>query len=140
MKYCPKCNKLYEDNFSYCSSCGTKLESMIQYDIFGEPINNNKEPNYQGSATLVNNDKKNKLEKASEMLALLSIGLSMIPLYGILICFVAMVLNIKMYSTEKKHLGYLIISIVTLIFSVVFLFLIIKYGSLSELSEIVEEP
>ena len=104
MKYCPKCNKLYEDNFSYCSSCGTKLESMIQYDIFGEPINNNKEPNYQGSATLVNNDKKNKLEKASEMLALLSIGLSMIPLYGILICFVAMVLNIKMYSIEKKQL------------------------------------
>ncbi len=142
MKYCPKCNKVYNDNLFFCSDCGSKLEHVVEYDIFGEPIEEkvNKQAE-QGTTTFINKEDKNaKFLRNSEMFAFISIGFSMVPFYGFIFCLASLIMNIKAYSLNKKHLVYIILSIVTLLFNIVFFILEIRYGVFQNIIEIAEEP
>ena len=148
MKFCNKCNKLYEDSLFYCPECGSKLDSTMNYDIFGDPLNAEQDGKnqdvvqdgvvYDENKEIIDN-KQEKIsyrkifrEKNAEIFALVTIATMFLPIYGIFISVYAVIANASILSQEKKNLGYLILSIFTLIFSVVWLILVIKNGIIQE--------
>ena len=137
MKYCSNCKKAYQDNASYCGICGSPLE-RIEFDIFGEPMHVSANPN--PSATYYNRkpiDPESRASRTimvSEAMALISIGAMFVPLYGSIVCLVAMITNGRTVKTYKKNVGYLILSIITLIISLYFLYLLVASGTLIEMT------
>ena len=137
MKYCPKCNKVFQNEASFCGNCGSPLEA-IEYDIFGEPMEN-KKPKYERpfsntvNATYSTERKENKNALVAEVLALITVGSCFVPIYGSVIAFVALMTNIRAYKEYKRNLGYLILSVVTLLFSIYFFYLLLASGTLMDL-------
>ena len=145
MKYCNKCNKYYTDSAIYCPDCGSKLEEQINYDIFGDILESKSADRYNHQDNVIYDDSKNVISdnseneqfstkgKAPEILAFLSIFAFFIPIWGTGICVLSTISNASNYSKTKKNVGYLIMSIVGIVLSIVFFMLIIKYGILEEM-------
>ena len=57
----------------------------------------------------------------------------LVPLYGTIFCVVSTIRNIATYSKYKKGLPYVIISVITLILSFVFIYLLARFGVLADL-------
>ena len=148
MKYCPKCNKVYQDEARFCGTCGEPLVPQMEYDIFGEPLERKEKPVYnrpfesnnQGNAYFISKDKiEDRQCRNAEMLALISVGLAFLSFYGIIFCIISFINNLRIYKLYKRNLGYLILSIITTIISIAFMVLLIKYHVLEDLVGITEE-
>ena len=143
MKHCNKCNRVYSDSALYCPECGSKLETPIERDIFGDPLYSHEEKSTQESTVFdeFGNPVQEKTEqplkvslknRIAEILALISIGAFLVPLYGIAECVFAFIYNYREYRDKNKNIGYLILSVITTILAIIFTILIVRSGILLE--------
>lgn len=137
MKFCKYCGKTFVSG-NYCPLCGAPLEE-VQYDIFGQPINYHvHKEKVQTDTAQENNVNTNPLrmskEKLAEMLTFFGLGFVFLPIYGAIEIILSLVLNIDIYRKNKTHLAYLIVSLILLVLSIVWVFLLYKYKILSTLS------
>lgn len=128
MKYCDNCHKNIDTDGSFCPTCGSRLYVIEQKDIFGDPFtpNENKAIDNNGGVTIEGLSKINTLDFFSELLPLLSLGLSLIPILGIMISLLSLALNIVNIYKEKKKIGFLILSAIIFIFSIFWTILLFK--------------
>lgn len=115
MKHCNNCNQDY-DYGNYCPKCGGVLNEIIEYDIFGEPLNENKKVLSKknasiGGASFIQIDYK-------EMLSFVSVGTAFVPIIGISFCILAFVFNLITFFKTKKITFQLILTLITLCFSI----------------------
>ena len=140
MKFCKKCNRVFNDTAVYCPECGEKLTEPAEYDIFGEPLKEESTPKDDGVVLDRFGNPINKKEdtistikdKSGEILALLSVGFFLIPIWGLGECIASIILNSGEHNRAKR--GYLILSIITTILSVVWLVVVLKSGILNEIA------
>ena len=138
VKICEHCNQLFSDDKSFCPICGRALVKPVEYDIFGEPLDNkrtNIEPEIINSdGSVINNDNAyNIRDKRAEIFAFLSLGASLVPFFGLIFIINAFFINLNEYRRFKKNLGYLILTGICFIFSIIWIILLIKYGVLEEI-------
>ncbi len=142
MKYCKNCNKVFKEEAIFCPECGAQLDKAVEYDIFGEPMEERVRVNaynnqYRSSQTSTENimvSRKNTQTKTSEIFALISIGTWLIPFYGSIISVFALVQNVNRYKEDKTRLPYLIISSITLALSIIWIVVVLKTGVLQDMA------
>jgi len=132
MKYCEKCGKEFEKGY-FCPYCGSKLieKETIKYDIFGEAVN---EPKKDSQPVLTAPDPRQnriKIGEIGEILSFITIGASLVPFVGFLLCIASLLINLVALKNNKKSLKYVILSAIFLVFNILWTYLLYKNGVIS---------
>jgi len=143
MKYCEKCNKGFTDEKVFCPECGSKLIPPLETDIFGDPIErkHNKQVIYDENKNVYDNKGiknspyKDIVDKNYELFSLLSIGFMFMPIYGIILCGISLYKNLNHYNETKKGFGYLLLTLIALVVSLIFTYLLYKNGILTNVMD-----
>lgn len=132
MKYCEKCGKEFEKGY-FCPYCGAKLieKDTVKYDVFGEVMNEPKKHNEPALTTADNSQNKLKMTEIGEILAFVTIGASLVPIVGFLLCIASLSINFVALKNDKKVLKYLIMSVIFLVFNIFWTYLLYVNGVLS---------
>lgn len=128
MKYCSNCRRVFDDQASYCPTCGTKLIEPERYDIFGEKIEekkNIKDDIEEIRKEEVNINPKYYQRHAYEILSYISIASWLLPVVGLIIPIISFSLTIK---SDKKRIGLLILSVISFILCIIYMYILYING------------